>query len=351
MQRLKILYLGSAAGTSRHRALALERLGHAVRAIDPHNLLPHYAAIDRWVHHTGGVAVDRRVTEQLREKVRGEVWDLLWVDGGVLLERALIRDLQGRSRLAINYNIDDPFGGRDGQKWRNYFRTLDLYNLVVVVRECNVREARAWGARNVLRVTMSADECAHAPVGLTPEDRAEWESEVLFAGTWMPERGPFLARLIELGVPLTIVGDRWEKAKEWQTLRPHWRGRGIYQDSQYARAVQTAKVCLGLLSKGNRDLSTTRSFEIPHLNGLLCAERTAEHARLYREGEEALFWSSPEECAAQCLWALANDEFRLRISAAGRARCLANQTTNEPVLRRILDTVLCQTHGLGRLAS
>jgi hypothetical protein len=120
---------------------------------------------------------------------------------------------------------------------------------------------------------MSADEVAHAPRHLTPEEQRQWHSSVLFAGTWMPERGPFLARLVQLGVPLSIFGDRWHKAREWEQLHHYWRGPGIYNEEDYARAVQCADVCLGLLSKGNRDLSTTRSFEIPHLGGVLCAER------------------------------------------------------------------------------
>src|SRR3984893_15402741 len=99
----------------------------------------------------------------------------------------------------------------------------------------------------------------------------------------MPERGPFLARLIELGIPLTIRGNRWNKAKEWPLLENFWQGPGVYNDEDYAKAIQCAKVSLGLLSKGNRDQHTTRSMEIPSLQGLLCAERTREHESLYRE--------------------------------------------------------------------
>jgi spore maturation protein CgeB len=155
----------------------------------------------------------------------------------------------------------------------------------------------------------------------------------------MPERGPFLAALIRLGVPLTIYGDRWHKAKEWKTLRPYWRGPGLRNDDDYASAVQAAKICLGLLSKGNRDLSTTRSFEIPLLGGVLCAERTSEHLQLYREDEDAVFWSSPEECAQKCMQLLNDEERRQRIANNGRERCVHNQTTNEHVLTQILDVL------------
>ena len=351
MRRLNILYLGSGAGTSHHRALTLERLGHGVTTIDPRGLLPASRAIDRWIHHTGGLFFDKLVSRRLTADLDRGTFDLVWVDGGVLLTPPLVRELRDRFGTTINYNIDDPFGGRDPQKWRNYLRALELYDLAVVVRKCNRDEALERGARNVMRVYMSADEAAHAPRQLTAEDHMRWHSSVLFAGTWMPERGPFLARLVQLGVPLSIFGDRWHKAREWKQLHHYWRGPGIYNEEDYARAVQCADVCLGLLSKGNRDLSTTRSFEIPHLGGVLCAERTSEHMQLYQEHEEAVFWKTPEECAEKCRCLLANPDLRRRIAERGRARCVRNRTTNRAVVEAILNTAILQSRTLTTLAS
>ena len=44
---------------------------------------------------------------------------------------------------------------------------------------------------------------------------------------------------------------------------------------------QKPPLCLGLLSKGNRDLQTTRSLENPYAGGPLCAQRTSERLALY----------------------------------------------------------------------
>ncbi len=351
MRGLNILYLGSGAGTSRHRALALERLGHGVTMIDPRGLLPASRAIDRWIHHTGGLLLDEFISRRLSPRLERGTFDLVWVDGGVLLTPTLIRELKDRFGTTINYNIDDPFGGRDPRKWRNYLRALELYDLAVVVRKCNQDEALERGARKVMRVYMSADEVAHAPRQVTAEEHRQWHSNVLFVGTWMPERGPFLARLVELGVALSIFGDRWYKAREWGLLHHYWRGQGIYDENDYARAIQCADVCLGLLSKGNRDLSTTRSFEVPHLGGVLCAERTTEHLQLYQEGEEAVFWTTPEECAEKCRTLLADPDRRRRIAERGRARCVRNRSTNRAVLEAIIDTAISESRALATLAS
>jgi spore maturation protein CgeB len=334
---LSILYLGPDSGTCRHRAQALGRLGHKVHLVDPTRILRSNLALNWWIHHSGARFVEGVVSRNVLESLPDRKFDLTWVDGGHLVGPGLISELKHRSTAVINYNVDDPFGGRDGLKWRLYNRALPLYDLVVVVRESNVAEAYAAGSRDVLVVYRSADEVAHVPKEITDADRARWESDVLFLGTWMPERGPFLARLVELGVRLSIFGDRWAKAKEWPVLRAHWRGPGIWDDEPYAKVIQCAKVCLGLLSKGNRDLSTQRTFEIPYIGGLLCAERTVEHAALYEEDLEAVFWSTPEECAEKCLMLSGDERRRIEIASRGRQRCLRNRTTNEAILTRILE--------------
>ena len=108
------------------------------------------------------------------------------------------------------------------------------------------------------------------------------------------------------------------------------------------------QICLGLLSKGNRDLHTRRSVEIPYIGSLLCAERTREHLTMYKEDEEAVFWDTPEECAQKCLALLADEEKRSRIAEAGHLRCMASDYLNEPVMRRILDALPDRNPGIAK---
>jgi spore maturation protein CgeB len=339
-----ILFIGRDKGTSRHRALALRSLSQNVSVIDPVGFLPNGRFMDAWSWHTGVLFLEGFIRRRILESIRHQKFDLVWVDGGGLIGPSLVLELKNRFGTVINYNAEDPYGHRDGQRWRLYLRAVPCYDLIVVVRDCNVPEAFARGARKVLRVHRSADEIAHSPRRISEEDRRQWNSGVGVVGTWMPQQGPFLAGLIELGVPLSIYGDRWPKAREWPLLRPYWHGPGLYVDDDYAKAIQCAKVSLGLLSRGNRDLVTNRSFEIPYLRGVLCAERTLEHANLYRENEEAVFWSDPEECARQCFRLLNDEDFRQRIMNGGRTRCLQNRTTNQNILPAILDSALRSDH-------
>jgi spore maturation protein CgeB len=341
---LTILYLGADFGTSRHRALSLSRLGHKVRILDPHSFLPSGRLTGYWKYHTGAYGFERFIRARVLRAIRSAKFDLVWVDWGDLICAGLVRDLKRQGQFVINYNVDDPYGPRDGNMWRLYLRSVPFYDLVVVVRDCNVAEAYKLGAVDVLRVHRSSDEVAHAPRNLSPSDLTKWGSDVAFIGTWMPERGPFLARLVELGVPLTIWGNRWPKAKEWPILRPYWRGLGLHKDDDYAMAVQCAKVCIGLLSKGNRDLCTQRSFEIPQLGGVLCAERTCEHLALYAEDVEAVFWNDPDECAEKCKRLLSDETWRNQVAQKGQLRTIQNGTRNETVMNQIISRIFDCVH-------
>jgi spore maturation protein CgeB len=334
-----ILYLGTDSGTSLHRAAALRRLGYDVTIVNPRRVLPTSPLMNQWMHHTGALFLGRYLADRISAMIPQQPFDLVWVDGGNLVSASLVQQLKKRYGTVINYNLDDPYGKRDGKKWRHYLGAVSSYDLVVVVREANVLEARQLGAKDVMLVDRSADEIAHARRELTPDDLQKWSSEVVFIGTWMPERGPFLSEVVRRGVPLTIYGARWDRAPEWEALKPYWRGPGLYIDEEYSKALQCAKVCIGLLSVGNRDDCTQRSFEVPYLGSVLCAQRTGEHLRLYREGSEAVFWSTAAECAQKCAELLENPGLRAEIAAAGRARCLENETTNEKVLSKILHRV------------
>lgn len=332
---ISILYFGPTSGTCLDRANALRRLGHRVEHMDLRHLLPKTPWVDRITWRMGGNLFSPWIMYTLPARLAGLRFDLCYVDGGEWVTPKVISLLRRHAAKIINYNADDPLGPRDGARFKAYRRSLPHYDLIVVVRQENVAEAYALGATKVMRVYRSADEISHAPRQLTAEDHQTWDSEVLFLGTWFPERGPFLLDLIQRGVPLTIRGSNWHKAPEWSQIKSHWEG-GFIAGDDYAKAIQCAKVNLGLLSKENRDLHTSRSLEIPALGSLLCAERTDEHMTMYAEGQEALFWKDAEECATMCRFALADETSRQAIAEAGYRRVKKNGHYNEQVLEDIL---------------
>lgn len=337
---MRIAYVGPAWGTSLQRVNALRRLGHSVVVIDPWSWLGKSVWTARWLHHTGGAGVGLLINRRLFTRVGQAQPELIWINQGEFLTKGLISGLRQLRVPVVNYTNDNPFVPSARQRFRHYRLALPYYSLLAVVRAESAADARGAGCPHVRRIWQTADEHTHRPRTLIAEMRARYASDVVFVGTWFPERGPFMAELIRLGVPLAIYGNRWQKAREWPVIKPYWRGAGLYSDDDYAAALLSAKICLCLLSKGNRDLHTRRSIEIPSLGALLCAERTMEHQQLYKEGTEAVFWSSPEECAEVCRDLLADEPKRLSIARGGHERALRNNLFNEPVMASIINAAM-----------
>lgn len=346
----RILYLGdsSPSSTSGHRANALSRLGHAVTISDPYKTFKNQlqSRLFAPIHfRTGYRFLNGKVIRWINEIIDTQSKpDIVWVNSGELFGPDSLRALKKLSCPIVLYNNDDPTGGRDGRRFDSLIASLKYYDLCAVMREINVAEFRERGAKNVIRVFMSYDEEVHKPFANINEIPANFRSDVAFIGTWMryEKRDEFLLTLIQQGINVSIWGDRWEKSPHFETLKSHWRGSAL-RGREYVAAMQGAKICLGLLSKGNRDLHTQRTLETPFAGGVFCAERTSEHMQLYKEGVEAVFWSDADECAKICRQLLADDSLRESIRSAGMRRVRANKVGNEDACNTILTAVNADT--------
>ena len=336
---MRVLYLGLTHGTSLQRAEAMRRLGHDVHIVDEGDIAARGRLSFRFEWETAGALSQRRIERHILEKAGPGPFDVVWVDHGRLVGPGIVETLRQRFGPVANYNADDPYGPRDRFSWLSYKRAVKAYDLVVVVREPNVAEAKALGARRVERIYRLADEVAHAPRELTAAQRAEYGARVGFIGTGFERRGSFIADLVGRGLPLSVRGNSWEKQPEWPTIKPHWTGPGTRTDEEYALTILGAEISLGLVSAANRDLHTSRSLEIPYMGGVFCAKRTSEHLGLYVEGEEALFWDDAAECAEVCSRYLAEPARLRTIAQQGMERARRNGHLNEPVMGRLLEMV------------
>ena len=343
----KILYLGSSANsaTSRYRAEALSRLGHQVVIADPY-LVVEKQLQSPWLSalhfRTGYRLLLSRVRVWLLDFLsNSQDFDLAWIDSGELIDFNCLQLLANARLLTILYNHDDPTGKRDGHRFDTLLKSLRFYDLCVGVRKESINDFNSYGVNSAMAVWRSYDEVVHAPYSQVSDIPQNLRSEVAFIGTWMRDEGRdiFLLDLVERGIPISIWGQRWEKSPVWEKLEKFHRG-GNLSGRDYVGAIQGAKVCLGMLSKGNRDLHTTRSLEIPYAGGVLCAERTIEHMQLFTDEVEAVFWDDVDECAELCRKLLDDDEWRESVRLAGWVKIRSLNVGNEDICEKIMNVVL-----------
>jgi len=339
---MHILYAGQDIGTSTMRIAALRRLGHEVTLVDPFDALPKHRLVHAGLWRLGGPGYDLMVRRFLDRALGDRRFDLAWVDSGEFIGPASARRLRQAAPKVLLYNVDNPFGPRDGKRWTHLKRALPLYDLFYTPRSETAALAPRYGSPLVVRDFQACDDIVHRPVILTEADHARFDSEVSFVGTWMPGRDDFILTLLDKGVPLRLFGSHWARAPLYDRLKHVTYPDGL-KGGDYTRAIQCARICVGLISRGNADLHTQRSVEVPTIGSVLCAERTDDHLALYEEDREALFFDTAEDCADKCLALLADPQRLAAVATAGQARALRNNHFFEVRLSGLIARVFAPT--------
>jgi hypothetical protein len=316
----------------------LREMGHSVAAISEFDGMEQYrkslyAKVIRKL--CGGIPErDRRRHAHAVVKLTQEHRpDLVIILKGLHLGPEDIQTIKRLGAWVININHDDFFS-RNKHNWSHHQReAIPSYDFIFTTREVNVSEIAPMN-RAVEWFPFSYYPKIHRPI-LDPE----WESDVVFVGTWETDRSKQLELLVrQVPCRYAIYGAQWDRLDRKSHLRQFVHPYEIVMDD-LAKAITNAKVALGFLRKENRDDYTQRTFEIPACGGVLLAERTRRHCAYYREGEEAEFFESGggDELAEKIKLLLKCDTRNQEIRIAGQRAVVAGKHTYRDRLERLFE--------------
>ncbi|MEO8735986.1 MAG: glycosyltransferase [Edaphobacter sp.] len=322
---MKILYAAglSPNDSSLYRLWALERLGHQVIPFNSYDYESRNPLIRKIVHRiTAGPSVDRFNRDILRIAAT-EKPDILWTDKLLWMRPRTLDRMRALGIATVSYMIDNPFGPRQDPGWRLYMKDIPHYDLHVVQRDKNILDYRQRGARDIIKIQTAYEPTIHfpPPAGWTDKDR---DRGVSFIGTPYDNRAEFLTRLWkEFGLPVTVSGGLvWKPALGAEAVAGIYRGHGELFRDEYREGIWKSKINLSFITHSNQDEFVHKSFEIAGCGGFLLAERSEGHMQRFREDEEAVFFSTIEECVEKIRRYLPDEAARARIAAAGHARAV-----------------------------
>lgn len=240
-----------------------------------------------------------------------------------------VRHLAKMGIRTVSYNNDDPFGPKVHANvpwhhhflWYWYLRCLPEFDLNYFYRQINCNEAIVYGASHAEVLMPYFLPWKDRPVDLSQSECQIFGTDVVFVGHYEPDgREQSIQSLMDVGVQVKIWGGGYWNRKVLGDLYQRLQPIIPVEGDDYAKALCGAKVCLAFLSKLNRDTYTRRCFEIPACGRVMLAERTDDLLAMFKEDEEACFFSSNEELVAKVQWLLANPDIRGCIAAAGLRR-------------------------------
>ena len=325
------------------RLRALERLGAQVKALS-HTAIggedkghPDFSLAFRLAWKLGWHLDTEGINRALPAAAGEFEPDLIWIEKGNMVRPSTLAGLkQAHSSVVIAaYSEDDMFHALN--RTRAFTKGLRHYDVVFTTKSYNAdpNELPALGARRCVMVDKAYDPDQHFPIKVTDAEIAAYGADIGFIGTYAPERGRDVLLLAEAGMQVRVWGNGWEAFPGTHANLAVERRALVNtgDDLAYTKGIATTRINLGFLRKENRDLQTDRSIEIPASGGFMLAEHSNEHARLFEDGKEAVFYSSADEMVAKARYFLEHDAERAAIAAAGRARCLAGGYSHDERMR------------------
>lgn len=306
-------------------ARALESLGHQVVEFSVTPFFTGPIGIVQQVIPFPGAAF-LRLNKKLLNFVRQEKPDLtiFWRSTHILPNTIIkIKDL---GVVTISYNNDDPFGpqAHGNVPWHHHFlwwwylRCLQHFNFNFFYRKINCEEAKSYGAKHADVLLPYFLPWNDKPISLDINEKNIFKADVVFVGHYEADgRLGHLRALLDAGINVKLWGGHYWSPKNmgdlYKSLAPIVPVEGV----DYRKALSGANICLCFLSKLNRDTYTRRCFEIPACGKVMLAERTDDLLNMFKEDEEACFFSSSAELVKKTKWLLNNPELRLKIAKAG----------------------------------
>lgn len=346
---MRILSIGTFKGLSNtclHRTWALDKLGEVDRIDSTLTCrVLRYRIINRlFVRYKWPVSFHfHNLNEAVVDAVKKQQYDIVWIDKGIFVEGKTLRAIKQiqPNCIIVGYSPDN-MAERHNQS-QVFLNSFPYYDYYITTKSYTVESLRQMGCKNILFVNNAYEASFHHPYPLTKEERERLGGKVGFIGAWEEERCRSILYLTMHGVPVKVWGGgKW---LEYKGRYPNLKieDEGLYTED-YNKALSAFDISLCFLRKMNYDLQTTRTMEIPACGSMLMAERTAEHELLFKDKEEAVFFSSDKELLELCRYYIAHEEERKRIAEAGRKRCITSGYSNEETIKKILMKIGVLSH-------
>ncbi len=267
---------------------------------------------------------------------RADRLDILVVVKGNLVTADTLRALKTRPNppRIIGWSPDDIYLPHNNSQVLK--AAAPHYDTFYTAKSLNITqgELAAMGFVDPRFLHQGFDRDWHRP---QPNPDSRFAGLVTFVGFGEQDRFEKLNHLAQNGVPVHVWGKGWTAAMHAAANdKLHIHAHGLFGD-EYADALCNSAVSLCFLRKLNRDLHTSRTFEIPACGGFMLAERTDEHRAYFEEDREAVYFDDADELLEKTRRYLADPQARARIAAAGRQRCLDSDYSYHRLTRDIIE--------------
>ncbi len=255
----------------------------------------------------------------LARKVRPEV---AIVTGGHRIMPRSISSLKKRGIKTVLWTIDPP------RIFQPIIEAAPFYDHIFCQGTEAVELLEAAGISCALWLPMACDPEFHHPVSCSEDDKMRYGSDVVFVGSYYPERASLFERLTHFD--LAVWGPGWEALPSNSPLRKHLRGRHT-KPEEWLKIYTSSLIVLSTHYHDPQNRfpvyqASPRVFEILACGAFQLCDDQRDVFALFQEGRDLARFTDGEDLVKKVAYYLNHPEERQRIAQTGWETVLAAHT-------------------------
>jgi len=248
--------------------------------------------------------------------------DISIVTGGYRITGKTVSRLKAINTVCILWTIDAP------RNFQPILNAAPFYDHIFCQGTEAIELLLNKGITGVRWLPMGCDPDVHYPVSCSVMEQKTYGSDIVFVGSYYPNRAAMLEPLTSFN--LTIYGPGWNELPIDSKLRPLVRSAHIRPD-QWRSIYNASKIVLSIhyqdpLNRFPVYQASPRVFEAMACGAFVLTDRQKDVLALFEDERHLATFSDGNDLVKKINYYLNHDNVREKIAAAGRQEVLANHT-------------------------
>jgi spore maturation protein CgeB len=248
--------------------------------------------------------------------------DIVIVTGGHRISGSTVKALRDHGIVAVLWTIDPPLN------FQPIINVAPHYDYIFCQGTEAVELLNHAGIISVRWLPVACDASQQRPVELSPKEKRDYGNDVVFVGSYYPNRAELFERLTDFD--LGIWGPGWEKLHSDSPLRRFLKG-GPLKPELWLKIYSASKIVLAAHYRDPEGRfpvyqASPRIFEAMACGTLVISDNQRDVFSLFKDGEHLIGFDHPDDLVEKIRYYLEHPEERKEIARRGRQEVLQNHT-------------------------
>ena len=303
-------YIESAIRTSGHDLIIFDDRQHIIPGRMRHRI--------QWLDQFDLQHINKKmVSLALRTKP-----DIVIVTGGHRINATTVKTLKDNGICTVLWTTDAPFN------FKPIINVAPLYDHIFCQGTEAVELLNRAGIEGTQWLPVACDPNVHSSVEISPEERRHYGNDVVFAGSYYPNRAELFERLVDFN--LGIWGPGWEKLDQKSKLIGCIRGT-YTPPSEWSKIYSASKIILAThYQDPERKIpvyqASPRIFEALACGAFVISDNQRDVFLLFKDSQHLVRFDGPNNLMEKIQYYINHYEERKKIADRGREEVIKNHT-------------------------